>query len=178
MRMMPLNDAPGCRSTVQEKLAWVRCRWPDLECNAAGIVLRLARTRDLLMARSRSVLDARGLAPAEFETLLTLLKQPEPHERTPGEIAAAIGVTSGGMTKALNKLVERGLVSRAVSQADRRSRIVRLTPTGTALVEETLQTIIQRHGAVMADILDAEERERLTALLEKLLGSLETGEER
>jgi len=176
--MTPLNDAPGCKSTVQEKLAWVHDRWPDLECKAAGIVLRLGRTRDLLFARSRSVLDAQGLAPAEFETLLTLLKQPAPHERTPGEIAAAIGVTSGGMTKALNKLVERDLISRAVSQTDRRSRLVRLTATGEALVEATLQTIIVRHGAIMADILDAAEREQITALLEKLLGTLEAGDVR
>ena len=101
--------------------------------------------------------------------MLTLLKQPAPHELTPGEIAAAIGVTSGGMTKALNKLVERELVLRTVSQTDRRSRRVRLTAKGTALVEATLQTIIVRHGTIMADILGAAERQQLTGLLEKLL---------
>lgn len=176
--MSQVNDLPGCRSTVQEKLAWVHARWPGLECEAAGLVLRLARTRDLLFARSRSVLEAEGLAPAEFETMLTLLKQPPPHELTPGEIAAAIGVTSGGMTKALNKLVERALVLRTVSATDRRSRRVRLTDKGTALVEATLQTIILRHGTIMADILSAGERAQLTGLLEKLLGALESSETR
>ena len=163
---------------MQEKLAWVQARWPELEYEAAGLVLRLARARDLLFARSRSVLEAQGLAPAEFETLLTLLKQPPPHQLTPGQIAAVIGVTSGGMTKALNKLVERELVSRAVSPEDRRSRLVRLTRKGSALAEATLQTIIQRHSAIMADVLDQAERDALTALLEKLLGSLESVEGR
>jgi DNA-binding MarR family transcriptional regulator len=176
--MIAVDEALGCRSTVQEKLAWVQARWPGMAFEAAGLVLHLARTRDLLFARSRSVLDVQGLAPAEFEALLNLLKQPEPHQLTPGAIASAIGLSSGGMTKALNKLVERGLISRAISPADRRSRLVRLTPEGIALAEATLQTIIQRHGTIMADILSAEERQQLTALLEKLMGSMESAESR
>ena len=75
-------------------------------------------------------------------------------------------------------MVERELVLRTVSQTDRRSRRVRLTSKGTALVEATLQTIIVRHGTIMADILGAAERQQLTGLLEKLLGTLESADAR
>lgn len=171
--MTPLTNAPGCQSTVQEKLAWARERWPDRDLEAAGIVLRICRARDMLFAGSRRVLDRVDLAPAEFETLLTLLKQPPPHCLTPGEIGAAIGVTSGGMTKVANKLVERGLVSRSVSPADRRSRVLELTSDGAALAASTLGAIIDGHTATMSDTLTPRQRAEFTDLLERLLGALE-----
>ena len=59
-------------------------------------------------------------------------------ERTPdcrvNEIAAALSITVGGVSQAVDRLEQRGHVSRRPSPTDRRSSIVELTDAGRELV--------------------------------------------
>ena len=169
-----MTQETQCPATVEEKLAWMRANWPQANLEPAELVLRIYRLRDLLFSRSRGLIDAEGLSPAEFNTLAALRRQPPPHELTPSELSTSIAITTGGMTKALHKLEELGYVSRAISASDRRSRLVRLTPAGKARIEQAMASLLAHHKEHLDGVLDAPERASLIALLQKLLDALET----
>src|SRR5712672_138025 len=67
---------------------------------------------------------------SEFGVLEMLLhKGPQPVN----EIGRRIGLTSGAITAAVDRLETGGLVARAAHPTDRRTRVVRLTPPGRVL---------------------------------------------
>lgn len=53
---------------------------------------------------------------------------------TPGALVSALGMTKGAVSKLLDRLAERGLVTRTTSDVDRRQQTLALTPRGRALV--------------------------------------------
>jgi DNA-binding MarR family transcriptional regulator len=57
-----------------------------------------------------------------------------PIRRSPVEIGQAIGMTKGGASKLVDRLVKKGYASKIVSEYDRRFRAVELTETGRNLV--------------------------------------------
>ena len=78
--------------------------------------------------------DAGGdLAPHQVSVLAKLKAGP----RTPGELADAERIAPPSMTKTVNCLVERGLVTRIDHPTDGRSKLVVLTDDGRAQLERT-----------------------------------------
>jgi DNA-binding MarR family transcriptional regulator len=58
---------------------------------------------------------------------------------SPGEAAASFGVPRANVTSIIDRLVERGLVSRQENPDDRRSHILSLTEEGKSQVERLLE---------------------------------------
>jgi DNA-binding MarR family transcriptional regulator len=83
-------------------------------------------------------------------------------------------VTSGAVTKRVDRLERQGLVERTVSEDDARGRVIALTPEGKR-VQERLHPQHLANEDQLLGALDESERERLAALLRKLLVSLEEG---
>jgi DNA-binding MarR family transcriptional regulator len=81
-------------------------------------------------------------------------------------------VTSGGMTKLLDRLETRGLLQREPDPRDRRGKLIALTDDGRALVDEVVAAHVANEQRLLAD-LSRGERERLASLLRSLLLSLE-----
>ncbi|MFK4270816.1 MarR family winged helix-turn-helix transcriptional regulator [Streptomyces milbemycinicus] len=84
--------------------------------------------------------------------------------RTPGEIAAALHVTTPTVTKMATRMATAGLLTRRPD--DRDSRLVRLwlTDTGRTLREPVEQERRRMEEAVTADLTDAERQHLLSAL--------------
>jgi DNA-binding MarR family transcriptional regulator len=80
-------------------------------------------------------------------------------------------VTSGAVTKRLDRLEGAGLVERRVSDGDRRSRIVALTEKGRRLIDQAAPEHFANEARLL-EPLTASERRTLAALLGKLAGSL------
>ncbi len=59
----------------------------------------------------------------------------------PGEIAEALGVTTGGSTKIVNRLEKSGLVRKRPEEDDRRGVVVSLTDRGAQQLEHLLSEI-------------------------------------
>jgi DNA-binding MarR family transcriptional regulator len=76
------------------------------------------------------------------------------------------------MTPLLDQLDERGLIHRQIDPDDRRARRIRITEKGRSLISRALDQQVTRHRALNA-VLNAEERETLSALLRKLLIAVE-----
>jgi len=106
-----------------------------------------------------------GMCYTDFAILESLLHRgPLPVNA----IATDIHITSGSMTTAVDRLVGRGLVTRAMNPTDKRSRLVELTVAGRALIESSYAQHAADLGRVVETTLDADERAELFSLLRKL----------
>jgi DNA-binding MarR family transcriptional regulator len=55
-------------------------------------------------------------------------------ELTPGELSGRLGLSSGTMTALVDRLESAGYAARSPNPGDRRSQLVRITETGTAIM--------------------------------------------
>lgn len=81
-------------------------------------------------------------------------------------------VTTGGMTKRIDRLEKAGLVARRASSVDGRGRVVALTPRG----RETIDAAFTAHMANERRLLDqlgADDARRLEAILGRWLARFE-----
>jgi DNA-binding MarR family transcriptional regulator len=151
---------------VDEILAqWARER-PDLDASPIGLIGRLHRLADVLNVELRKVFAEEGLGDGDFDVLVTLRRHGAPYELTPGELGASTMVTSSAVTKRIDRLERGGLVTRTVSESDARSRRIRLSADGLALVDR----LMDRHVANeqrLVEGLTPDERSQLASLLRR-----------
>ena len=160
------------RDHVDELLTeWARER-PDLDVEALGLVGRLFRVVHLADAALGEGLERRGLQSGWFDLLAALRRAGAPYQRNPTELMRATLLSSGGMTKRLDRLAEAGLVERHPDPHDRRGTLVRLTDRGKELVDRVLPGHLANQERLLA-ALDPAERRRLDELLRKLLSAFE-----
>ncbi|GAA4535808.1 MULTISPECIES: MarR family winged helix-turn-helix transcriptional regulator [Nonomuraea] len=152
--------------------AWERER-PDLDVRPQGVIGRLHRLAGHLTEQLCAVYRRYGLAEGEFDVLATLRRAGEPFERAPGELAAHTMVTTGAMSKRIDRLERAGLVTRRRSASDGRGRVVALTAAGRELIDEAF-TEHMRNERRLLDCLPPEEAAQLESLLATWLACFET----
>ncbi|WP_304450654.1 MarR family winged helix-turn-helix transcriptional regulator [Nocardiopsis sp. YSL2] len=100
-----------------------------------------------------------GISHVVFEVLL-ILSRAQGAGLSMGAIAQERVLTTGGVTRLVDRMVAAGLVSREENPEDRRGRLVRLTPLG----EETAVRAARLHARnvqrYLLDPLPEEHRER------------------
>jgi MarR family 2-MHQ and catechol resistance regulon transcriptional repressor len=115
-------------------------------------------------AHAMASLENCGLGQSDFRVLEVLLhKGPMPVNT----IGPKVWLTAGSISVAVDRLVEKGLVSRTESVEDRRVRTVELTGPGRKLIAK----VFAGHAAAMdvaAEGLSGKERGELVELLKKL----------
>jgi DNA-binding MarR family transcriptional regulator len=151
--------------------AWRRER-PDLDVSALELLGRLFRSAALADARLGEGLAGYGLQPGWFDLLAALRRAGKPYELNPTQLMRATMLSSGGMTKRLDRMADAGLVERRPDPSDRRGTRVRLTPRGRKLIDDTLAVHLANEEKLLAS-LSAREREELGLLLRKVLADLE-----
>ena len=145
---------------------------PDLDVSPMGVIGRLHRLGQRLDAELRPVFSAAGLGDGDFDLLATLRRAGAPYRLTPGDLAAMSMVTTGAVTKRVDRLVRAGLVTRGVNPADARSRVVALTSRGRELVDRLVAEHVANEHRLLAG-LDHDERGHLARLLEQWGKSLD-----
>lgn len=166
-----MDAAPQPDRVAELQDEWRRER-PDLDPSPQGVIGRLHRVALELTGRLVAVYGEYGLSEAEFDVLATLRRAGEPFERPAGELADHTLVTTGGLTKRVDRLVARGLVERRAEASDARRRIVRLTPAGRELIDRAFTAHIANEHRLLAELGAADARE-LEAILTKWLGMLD-----
>lgn len=127
---------------------------PDL----AAMLAPLVRT---LIALERPILEAHDLAMWAYSVLTALGHGPA---RGQGVLAQEIGADKTRIIPILDDLQARGLIERTPDPADRRARLLSLTPAGRRL-QEAVQSEIQARERRLLDLLPAADRQGfLTAL--------------
>lgn len=169
-------DATHDPDAAPDRVAQIQADWrrerPDLDPSPQGVIGRVHRLALALTDRVTPVYAAYGLSEPEFDLLATLRRAGAPFARAAGELAAHTMVTTGGLTKRVDRLVERGLVARDVSPADARGRLVRLTRDGLALIDEAFAAHMENEKRLVAEFgeQDAAALEPLLARWLRLLG--------
>jgi DNA-binding MarR family transcriptional regulator len=146
---------------------WRKVR-PDVDLWPMQVLGRIARLCRVLEKENKQFLAEHGLEPFEFDVLTTLRRAGDAYELTPSALFKATLVTSGAITKRIDRMEIKGLVERVRDHDDRRSVRIRLTPQG----RDVLDAIFGLHLANMERILQPLEqhtREQLASGLRILL---------
>ncbi|MEU1163120.1 MarR family transcriptional regulator [Streptomyces sp. NPDC005921] len=163
---------------VPDRVSLIQADWrrerPDVDVAPQAVIGRLHRLADRLTEELCLVYGRYGLGEGEFDVLCALRRAGAPYERAPGELAAHTMVTTGAMTKRINRLEEAGLVTRRRSEDDQRGRIVALTRPGRELIDRAF-TDHMRNERRLLDLLTPAEAETLETLLTTWLSRVEEG---
>ena len=137
-----------------------------------GVLGRLNEASSLI-ARDRlaPLFASFGLQAGEFDVLATLRRSGSPYVLTPTALYEATMVTSGAMTNRLDRLEKAELILRGPHPNDRRGIVVQLTEKGLALIDKAVTAHVANEHEILAGLTPTE-REMLSQLLEKLIGSL------
>lgn len=133
--------------------------------NAPTLWLALMHTHAALEKVALESIRHTDLCYTDFAILESLLHRGALPVNT---IATDIHLTSGSMTTAVDRLVARGLVERAENPADKRSRLVRLTGDGRALIKSSYAKHAADLERVVDSALSSDEESELFSLLRKL----------
>jgi DNA-binding MarR family transcriptional regulator len=154
-----------------------RTERPDLDPSPMLVVGRISRLAQLLDTELRAPFAEAGLGQGDFDVLAALRRAGAPYARTPQQLLASLMVTSGAVTKQVDRLAGKGLVTREVNPDDRRGRSIALTATGLALVDELIATHLANQQRLLSGLSDSEVAQ-LTTGLARLTAALESPEER
>jgi DNA-binding MarR family transcriptional regulator len=166
-----MEDKPDRVAEIQA--AWTRER-PDLDVSPQGVIGRLHRLAGHLTAELEVVYRRHGLSEGEFDVLAALRRAGAPFERAPGELASHTMVTTGAITKRIDRLERGGLVRRRISEADGRGRVVGLTAAGRRVIDAAFTEHMANERRLL-DLLPAGDATQLETILTTWLARVEGG---
>jgi DNA-binding MarR family transcriptional regulator len=118
----------------------------------ASLARRFVQICTAVVAES---LVGEDLTPLQYAVLANLNEEPDVDQSA---IGARIGVDRNTASVLIDELEKRGLVKRSVNGADRRARLVRLTPRGDEL-HERLRPSLRAGQRRILSVLPSAERE-------------------
>ncbi|MEU8824652.1 MarR family transcriptional regulator [Streptomyces sp. NPDC048636] len=143
-----------------DRVARIQADWrrerPDVDVSPQGVIGRLHRLAGQLTEELCRVYGRYGLSEGEFDVLCALRRAGAPYERAPGELAVHTMVTTGAMTKRIDRLERAGLVTRRRSDDDQRGRIVALTGPGRELIDQAFTDHMDNERHLLALLTPAE----------------------
>jgi DNA-binding MarR family transcriptional regulator len=156
----------------EEVVAQWKAQRPDLDPSPMATFTRLWRVARAMDERLQTVFTGHGLEAGWFDVLATLRRSGAPFRLSAGTLARGLVMSTGGMTKRLDKLEAAGLVERLPDPADRRGVLVVLTERGLATVDQAVADHLDNERAMLSSLSDREVK-TLTATLAKLLAAWE-----
>ena len=124
--------------------------------------LDLLRTADVLTRGAIDVLKAEKLSTTQYNVLRILRGSPQ--GLTCGEIASRMITRDPDVTRLLDRMEKRGLISRSRERRDRRLVLARITPKGLKLVNRLDEPVRKIHRKQLGHM----GKRRLRALAELL----------
>jgi MarR family multiple antibiotic resistance transcriptional regulator len=112
---------------------------------APGVRTLITRARSALLSSFDTELEPFGVTGAQFEVLKNIARN---HGETAASLCRALHHDTGSMTRMLDRLQEKGLVSRERGTSDRRVVHLRLTHSGQRLIPKVrpaLRRALRRH---------------------------------
>src|SRR6187200_1680876 len=130
--------------------------------------IAIAQTHAAVTGRLQEALTAAELPPLPwFEVLATLDRAPEQRLKM-GELAEALVITRGGLTKLVDRLIKAGLLERTFCETDRRVSYATLLPAGAELLEEMRPLVRGELEETFATTITARQAEELRDSLERV----------
>lgn len=170
-----IASAEGSVTRVRDHVDRIQDEWrrerPDLDPSPQGVIGRLHRLAAALTEELTAVYARFGLSEAEFDLLASLRRAGEPYELPAGDLAAHTMVSTGGLTKQVERLAHRGLVERQEASADRRRRNIRLTPEGRVLIDAAVTAHLENEHRLVG-LIDAADATAIAEASRRWLAAL------
>ena len=122
----------------------------------------LQRTADLLARKGEKVLGSADVSPTQYNVLRILRGSPDGLPCR--EVASRMITRDPDVTRLLDRLEKRGLISRRRETKDRRVVLARITPEGLNLLSGLDEPVLEMHRQQLGHM----GRERLRGLIEVL----------
>lgn len=159
------------RDRVDESFdSWAR-EWPMVDPEVFAVLARLSRAGRHIEEATERIAAIHGMKGGEVVLLGALRRSGPPYESTPTGLKKLFWLSLPGIKKRLDRLEHLGMVERLPNVNDRRGSLVRLTAEGHAALDDLVAHPSRAYAAILA--LPAEERAQLSALLRRLLSSLD-----
>jgi MarR family 2-MHQ and catechol resistance regulon transcriptional repressor len=131
---------------------------------ALGMWVKLQRASAIFHKKNAEHLKNFGVTAAQY-AVIECLGHLGP--MLMGELCKKMLVSGGNMTVVVDNLVKEGLVERVPSDGDRRAIMVRFTPKGQKIFDDSF---VKHAGYLteMASVITSQEQEELGRLLRKL----------
>jgi DNA-binding MarR family transcriptional regulator len=138
----------------------------DERLHLMGLVIRA--NRRLTDRLGRDLEESVGIPLVFFDVLIHVGAAPE-GRLTMSKLSADVALTTGGVTRLVDRMVDAGLVVRQNCPSDRRSVHVVLTPEGHAVLEKAVAAHIEGIDRYLMRPLDVGDRAALEIALTKVL---------
>lgn len=109
-----------------------------------------------------------------FELLLRLGRSPG-HRLRMSDLAAQTSLTPSGLTRAIDRLEDAGLVERLPCPSDRRGAFASLTPAGSERIRAAIGPHLRHVEHYFTSALAADEQRQLASLLRKVRDHVNPG---
>ncbi len=135
----------------------------------------LTRTHAAVFGRLQDALAQADYPPLPwYEVLVTVARAPEQRMKM-GDLAEALVITRGGLTKLVDRLVKAGLLERTYCDTDRRVSYATLLPAGLELLTEMRPVVVAELETAFVANLSLDEANALSATLERVRNSACSG---
>ncbi len=126
------------------------------------------------MREFKRTMDETGLSPSQLWALMRLYHHGECGLSL---LSDHLGVSRAAASQMTDRLVHLGLLARAENPADRRAKLLTLTPAGETVVRRTIEAR-RRWMEALTRMLDDEQEAVITAALKALTEAAEKLEEK
>jgi DNA-binding MarR family transcriptional regulator len=131
----------------------------------------LTRTHAAVTTRLQEALAQADFPPLPwYEVLATVADAPDRRMRM-GDLAEALVITRGGLTKLVDRLIKAGLMERTFCESDRRVSYATLLPAGEELLEEMRPVVVGELEVAFSANLSAQQAQKLREMLDGVRGT-------
>ena len=138
----------------------------DERIRLMGLLVRTHRR--LTESLGRELEQSVGIPLVFFDVLIHVGAAPE-SRLTMSTLSSNVALTTGGVTRLVDRMAEAGLVARENCPSDRRSIYVVLTPEGRAVLERAVAQHVDSIDRHLMAHLDSRDRAALEVVLTKVL---------
>ena len=129
--------------------------------------LLVEATRRLMRIIETSLRDSHSLTGVEFEAMIRMGRSPD-RQMSMSDLANQMVLTSGGITRLVDRLAADGYVDRVSCPSDRRVQWAHLTDAGVETVSQALQTHLADLNEHFFSAMSPEERSVVIPVLDRL----------
>lgn len=136
----------------------------------------LAQTHAAVSGRLQEALASAELPPLAWFEMLAAIAATEGQRMRMGDLAEALVITRGGLTKLVDRLVKAGLIERTFCETDRRVSYATLLPAGAELLGEMVPVVSAELEMTFAARLTERQAEDLRTTLDSVRGTACSGD--
>lgn len=174
-RRIEASESDDERDLLDRILEQWREARPEINAEGMALVPRIFRLASLYDREMTRISRSFRLKAGWLDMLSALRRVGAPHRLSAGELARWTLLSSGGMTKRLDRMEAAGLVRRIPDPDDRRGVLVELTHEGREVIDAAIDAHLALYEELLAP-LTAAERERFIELMRKQTLAFERGE--